>query len=300
MNSKPIERIGNILKVVTSLVLCVCATVSMLGATLINVGRDYINSDDFSGKVNTADLSTVTFLANGEKTTVGEYMKAAAKEYIGNQNKYFFVFSNEITDKAVDQLLTSDFVNKVVKAEVLYLVDFFMNSDADAAQERLDNGEPVDVVLELDPQNAKSIEDAVRIYMRSFVVTSLEKTSKMSSDTFVVFLSEKTVTKLVLLSVLFLILIIVVNHKSIFNVLLYGGFSSILCGIIIKFAQSKFDEMNTGLEDLVGYVFLKPLADTYSTNAVLGFILGFILIALFIAILYFFKPQKLEESQETE
>ena len=187
-----------------------------------------------------------------------------------------------------------------MKNEVLYLIDFFVNSDAKAAQERLDNNISVDTVLELDMKNAKDIEDAIRIYMRSFVVKSLEKTSKMSSDKFVVFLSENTVTKLVVLSVALLLLIIVVNHKSILNVLAYGGISSLLCGVIIKVAQAKFIEMNIGGEDLVGYYFLKPLADTYSTNATIGFIAGFVLIALFVGTLFLFSTPEEKSEEKTE
>ncbi len=293
MNKKNTSIIVNFFKIVISLILAVCATVSMLGATLINVGRNYINSEEFKTQVNTTDLSAVKFIVSNEKTTVGDYMKESAKDYIKGQSKYFFSFAQT----AVDQILSSEFVNRVVKAEVLYLVDFFINSDPEEAQNRLDNNISVDTVLELDPKNAKSIEDAVRIFMRSFVVSSLEKTSKMSSDKFIVFLSQETVTKLVVLSVLLLIALIAINYKSILNVLLYGGISSMLCGIIIKIAQNKFDEINLGNEDLVGYVFLKPLADAYSTNATIGFIAGIILIGLFIAALFLLSP-KPEEKPE--
>lgn len=293
MNKKNTSTIFNIFKIIISLILAVCATVSMLGATLINVGRNYINSEEFKTQVNTTDLSEVKFVVKSEKTTVGEYMKESANDYIKSQNKYFFSFAQT----AVDQILSSEFVNRVVKNEVLYLVDFFINSDPEEAQNRLDNNESVDTVLELNPKNAKSVEDAVRIFMRSFVVSSLEKTSKMSSDKFIVFLSQDTVTKLVVLSVLLLIALIAINYKSILNVLLYGGFSSMLCGIIIKVAQSKFDEINLGNEDLVGYVFLKPLADAYSTNATIGFIAGIILIGLFIAALFLLSPKPEEKAE---
>lgn len=293
MNKKTTSTIISILKTVISVILAVCATVSMLGATLINVGRDYINSEEFKTQVNTTDLSTVKFVVFGEKTTVGDYMKKSAKEYIESKNKYFFSFANT----AVDQILSSDLVNRVVKNEVLYLVDFFINGDSDAAQDRLDNNVSIGTVLELDPQNAKSIEDAIRIYMRSFVVSSIEKTSKMSSDNFIVFLSQNTVTKLIILSIVLLIALIAVNYKTILNALLYGGISSLLCGIVIKVAQSKFDEMNFGNEDLVGYVFLKPLADTYSTNATIGFIAGIILIALFVASLFLLSPKPEEKTE---
>lgn len=293
MNKKTTSTIIDILKIVISIVLAVCATASMLGATLINVGRDYINSDEFKTQVNTTDLSTVKFIVGNQKTTVGEYMKESAKDYIESKNKYFFSFAST----AVDQLLSSEFINNVVKTEVFYLVDFFINSDSEEAQNRLDNNVSVDTVLELDPKNAKSIEDAIRIYMRSFVVSSLEKTAKMPSDQFVVFLSQDTVTKLIVLSIVLLVALIAINYKSILNVLLYSGFSSLLCGIIIKVAQNKFDAMNLGNEDLVGYVFLKPLADAYSTNATIGFIAGFILIALFIAALFLLSPKSEEKTE---
>lgn len=293
MNKKTTSKIINAFKIIISLILAVCATVSMLGATLINVGRNYINSEEFKTQVNTTDLSEVKFIVKSEKTTVGDYMKESAKDYVESKNKYFFSFAQT----AVDQILSSEFVNRVVKAEVLYLVDFFVNSDSKEAQKRLDNNIPIDTVLELDPKNAKSVEDAIRIFMRSFVVSSLEKTSQMSSDKFIVFLSQETVTKLVILSVVLLIALIAINYKSILNVLIYGGLSSLLCGIIINIAQNKFDEMNLGNEDLVGYVFLKPLADAYSTNATIGFIAGFILIGLFIASLFLLSP-KTEEKTE--
>lgn len=293
MNKKTTSKILNVFKVVISLVLVVCATISMLGATLINVGRNYINSEEFKTQVNTTDLSEVKFIVEREKTTVGDYMKDSAREYIESKSKYFFSFAQT----AVDQLLSSEFVNRVVKNEVLYLVDFFINSDPEEAQNRLDNNISIDTVLELDPKNAKSVEDAVRIFMRSFVVTSLEKTSQMSSDKFIVFLSQETVTKLVILSVVLLIVLIAINYKSILNVLIYGGLSSLLCGIIINIAQNKFDEMNLGNEDLVGYVFLKPLADAYSTNATIGLIAGFILVGLFIASLFLLSPKPEEKTE---
>ena len=78
-------------------------------------------------------------------------------------------------------------------------------------KKRLDNNIPIDTVLELDPKNAKSVEDAVRIFMRSFVVSSIEKTSQMSSDKFIVFLSQETVTKLVILSVVLLIAFVAIS-----------------------------------------------------------------------------------------
>lgn len=267
----------------------------MLGATLINVGRNYINSEEFKTQINTTDLSTVKFSIQGTKTTVGDYLKESVKSYIESQNIYFL---SVLANATIDQFLSSEFINKAVKDETLYLADFFINSDSDKAQERLENDTPINTVLELDPKNAKSIEDAVRIYIRSFVISSIEKVSEMTSDNFIIFLSQATVTKLIVLSIALLIVLVAINYKTILNVLLYGGFSSLLCGIVIKIAQSKFDKINLGNEDLVGYVFLKPLADTYSTNTTIGFIAGIILIALFIASLFLLSPKSQEEKAE--
>ena len=42
-------------------------------------------------------------------------------------------------------------------------------------------------------------------------------------------------------------------------------------------------------QGLVGYVFLKPLADQYSTNATIGIVVGVILVALFVGVYFLFK-----------
>lgn len=296
MNKKTASIIFNVLKIIISIIICICTAASMLGATLINVGRNYINSEDFKTQVQTTDLSTVKFIVGSEKTTVNEYVKDSATDYIESKNKYFFTFAN----KAVDQILSSDFINRVVKDEALYLADFFINSDSKAAQDRLDNNESIDTVLELKPANAKSIEEAARIFIRSFVITSIEKTAKMPADKFIVFLSQETVTKLVVLSIVLLISLIAINYKSILNVILYSGIASTICYIVITSFQNKFEKINAGAEDLVGYVFLKPLADSYTTNARIALVAGLILIAIFIACLFIFGKNKQEKTEKAE
>ena len=111
----------------------------------------------------------------------------------------------------------------------------------------------------------------------------------MSNDYVIVLLSQQTMTKLVMLSVVFLIILVVINLKTIFDTLLYGGLISFAYAITIKAAQGKFESMNEGMQDLVGYVFLKPLADSYSMNAIIGFLIGIVLIALFAGAYFLFK-----------
>ena len=58
MNKKTSALILKILRIALSIILCVTATVSMLGATLINVARDYLQSEDFHALIDTTDLGT--------------------------------------------------------------------------------------------------------------------------------------------------------------------------------------------------------------------------------------------------
>ena len=111
----------------------------------------------------------------------------------------------------------------------------------------------------------------------------------MSTDKLIILISEETVSKLVTLAVVLMLVLVVINITTIFNLLLYGGFVGLIYGIVIKVAQGKFDQWNAGLEDLVGYVFLKPLADAYSGNATIGIIVGVILVALFVGVYLLFK-----------
>lgn len=292
MEEITIDKILNIIKTVVSLILCVAIAGTMLGATLISVGRSYLNSEEFKTQIENTDLADVRFAVENEKVTVKEYLIDSAKDYVESKNRFFFSFANT----AIETILSSELVSRAVKDEVLYLVDFFLNSDAKEAKDRVEKNVYIDTVLELNPRNAETPEDAIRIYLRSFVITNIEKASKMTADNFIVFLSQGTVAKLVVISILLLALLIFINRSAILNNLLFGGLIGIICGTVIKLAQSKFAEINMGNEDLVGYVFLKPLADEYSTNATIGFLIGALLIILFVvAALVFGNKANVEE-----
>lgn len=294
MDKKTTTTIISIIKFVISIVLCVAIAGSMLGATLISVGRGYLNSDEFKAQIESTDLADVKFQVHNQKVTVKEYLLESAKSYVASQNRFFFSFANS----AIEKILSSELVDKAVKDEVLYLVDFLLNSDAKEAKERTEKNIPIEDVLELEPENAKTPEDAIRIYLRSFVITNIEKSSEMTTDKFIVFLSQGTVTKLVLLSILLLAMLVLINRKVILNNLLYGGIIGIICGSVIKIAQSKFVEINMGNEELVGYVFLKPLADEYSLNATIGIVAGIVLLILFIVAMVAFGSKAKPEEKE--
>ena len=285
MDKKTVKLILNILKIVISVVLVVASTVSLLGATLISVARDYLQSEQFTEQIETTDLSTVKFMVGNEKVTVLDFAREKASDYLEEKMPSFYPFGNY----AVDAVVTPELVNTVIKAEVYKLVDYFLNTKVEDAEYRIENNITLEQNEDLNVENAETPEEAISIYARLMVLQTIENTAGMSTDNFIILISEKTVSKLITLAVVLLVVLVVINITTIFNNLLYGGLIGILYGIIIKVAQGKFDEWNAGAEDLVGYVFLKPLADTYSPNATTGIIIGVILVALFVGVYFLFK-----------
>lgn len=286
MDKKTKTLIFKVLKNTISLLLCVTATVSMLGATLISVARDYLQSEQFYEQIETTDLSSVKFVVNNSKVTVLDFVRAKASDYLENQMPSSFL---PIGNYAVDKLVTPLLVKNIIKNEVYGLLDYFLNTSVTDAEYRIENNITIQNNEEFNIENAETVEEAISIYARKFVLQSIENVSGMSTDKLIILISEQTVSKLITLAVILLVILVAINITTIFNLLLYGGFVGALYGAVIKIAQNKFDQWNAGLEDLVGYVFLKPLADAYSPNATTGFIVGIILIALFVGVYFLFK-----------
>lgn len=283
MDKKTLSLILKILKTAISIILCVAATVSMLGATLISVGREYLQSEQFHTQLDGTNLAEIEFLANGQRVTVSDFVRENASKYIADKAPVFFPFSNYV----VDNLISSELVNSTVKAEVYELIDYVLNSDADEAKHRIENN--IEVRDTFNVNDAQTIEEAISIYTNKFIISNIENLSGMSTDKLIVFLSENTVKTLVITAVVLMAVLVLINITSIFNLLIYGGFVGLLYGTIIKAFQFKFESISVGSEDLIGYVFLKPLADTYSLNANIGFIVGAVLTVLFIGVLLLFK-----------
>ena len=285
MDKKTVKLILNILKTVISIILVLASTVSLLGATLISVARDYLQSEQFTEQIETTDLSTVKFMINGERVTVFEFARDAASDYLEDKMPSFYPFGNY----AVDAIVTSELVNATIKSEVYKLIDYFLNTKVEDAEYRIENNITLQDNEEFNIENAKTPEETISIYARLMVLQTIENTAGMSTDNFIILISEKTVSKLITLAVVLIVALVAINITTIFNNILYGGVIGLLYGIVIKVAQGKFDQWNAGVEDLVGYVFLKPLADQYSTNATIGIVVGVILVALFVGVYFLFK-----------
>lgn len=285
MDKKTKALIINALKIFISIVLVIASVVSLLGATLISVARDYLQSKQFAEQIETTDLSTVKFMIDNQRVTVIDFARDAASDYIKDRMPSFYPFGNY----AVEAIVTPELVNKVIKAEVYKLADYFLNTKVEDAEYRIENNIALQDSEEFNLENAQTPEEALSIYARLMVLQTIENTAGMSTDNFIILISEKTVSKLITLAAVLLVILVVINITTIFNNLLYGGLVGLLYGIVIKVAQGKFDEWNKGLEDLVGYVFLKPLANEYSANATIGIIVGIVLITLFVGVYFLFK-----------
>ena len=217
MDKKTVKLILNILKTVISIILVLASTVSLLGATLISVARDYLQSEQFTEQIETTDLSTVKFMINGERVTVLEFARDAASDYLEDKMPSFYPFGNY----AVDAIVTSELVNATIKSEVYKLLDYFLNTKVEDAEYRIENNITLQDNEEFNIENAKTPEETISIYARLMVLQTIENTAGMSTDNFIILISEKTVSKLITLAVVLLVALVAINISTIFNNLLY-------------------------------------------------------------------------------
>lgn len=281
-----------ILKVL-SVILAAVFVVSALGAVAVTGVRHFFADGEFEGMVNEIDLNEVKFTSNGKTYTASDYIYEAIAEVMpssikGYSNTLSSLFGNTLNN-AVKDLISSETVDGIVKTTMMDCVDYYLNSDAEEAKERLKSDVHV-VDNSKEYENAQTVEEAVRIYVRSFIINTIENTSGISSDQIIVLLSKSTKNLLTAAAVISAILLIICNLGSLFDLLIYFGGSSLIFGIVIKVLQGKFESSQAD-KTLIGYQMLKPLVDNFSPNALAGIILGILLIAAFIALLIMYKSK---------
>lgn len=304
--NKTLSLILHIISAVLSVILSVALLFSLLGATLIGVGRAYLTSDEFNVQIDNMDLPLLTFTQNDEKITIGEYARNFAEEYV---EKYIeentkapsfslgdFSFSDftdslsnlfsdeisSITDYAVDKFLNSETIDMVIKNEIHSIIDYFLYGDVNEAKLRLENGVTLENNPELNPENATTFKDEMSIKIKLFVFNFIEDTTGLKCDEIIILLSEETAVKLKNISIGLALALIIINIRTIFNVLGYLGAVSLTYSGVITLVQNKFEEFHQGKQDLVSYEFLKPLLDTYSPYAQKALTCGLVLLGLFI------------------
>lgn len=282
-----------ILKVL-SVILAAVFVLSALGAVAISGVRHFFSDGEFESMVNEIDLSVVKFTSNGKTYTASDYIYEAVAEVMpseikGNSNILSSLFGNTV-NYAVKELISSETVDTIVKTTMMDCVDYYLNSDAKEAKERLkSDAQKVDNTQNY--ENVKTVEEAVRIYVRSFIINTIENTSGISSDRIIVLLSKSTKNLLTAVAVISAILLIICNLSSLFDLLIYFGGSSLIFGIVIKVLQGKFESTQID-KTLIGYRMLKPLVDSFSSNAWAGIILGILLIGAFLALLFIYKSKE--------
>lgn len=294
MSEKTNNPVLKIILKLLSVILAAVFVVSALGAVAVSGVRHFFSDGAFEDMVNEIDLSVVKFTSKGKTYTASDYIYEAVAEVMpseikGNSNILSSLFGNAVNN-AVKDLISSETVDTIVKTTMMDCVDYYLNSDAKEAKERL-KSDTQTADNSQNYENVKTVEEAVRIYVRSFIINTIENTSGISSDRIIVLLSNNTKNLLTAAAVISAILLIICNLSSLFDLLIYFGGSSLVFGIVIKALQGKFESTQID-KTLIGYQMLKPFVDSFSSNAWAGIILGLLLIVAYIALLFMYKAKE--------
>lgn len=280
-----------LLKII-SVFLTLVFLLSTLGAVAITGVRHFFEDGEFESMVSETDLNEVKFTSNGKTYTASDYVYESVTEimpsYVKNYSSMLSSLFGGSVNNAIKEIISSDTVDAIVKTTMIECVDYYLNSDVKEAKARLKG----DIVYDIaNPyENVKTPEEAIRIYIRSFIINAVENTSGISSDRIIVLLSKNTANLLIAAAVISAILLIICNLGCIFDLLLHFGGASFAFGVVVKVLQSKFESSQTD-KTLIGYQMLKPLVDSFSPNAIVGIIFGILLIAAFLALFILYKSK---------
>ena len=276
-----------------SVVLTVVFLLSALGAVAITGVRHFFGDGEFETMVNETDLNEVQFITGGKTYTASDYIYAAVTEAMPSVVKNYSDLLSSIVGSTVSmsikELISSDAVNSIVKTTMMDCVDYYLNSDVKEAKERLKE-ETVVVDNAKIYENVRTPEEAVRIYVRSLIINTVENKSGISSDLIIVMLSKSMANLLIAVAVISAILLIICNLGCLFDLPLHFGAASLAFGVIIKVLQGKF-ESSQGNKTLIVYQLFHPLVDSFSPNATIGIVCGILLIAVFFVLLFLHKPK---------
>lgn len=285
-----------IISVVLSVVMCVALVFTATATLLLSKGREYLNSSKFDTKVDNTDLSSLTFIYNGEKTTLEDYVKDYVNTNIDNHildkgGQYYsdlwFPFADALTDFTVDKVFSSEYVNRLVKDEFKDIVDYFLHSNVSEAKERIKNGVTLQENPQLNPENAPKYEEKISAQVKLAVLEFIEEESGTTCDKIIVLLSEKTESTLKIISIILSIVVLLMNIKG--GELLYFGGVLCGCGGVIAYLRNSFEKHFEGMRDLITYEFLKPVMDEYTPFMEKFILYGIICIVLFIVITVVFR-----------
>ena len=292
------------ISVVLSVVVCIVLTFTSVAAIVLSTGREYLNSSKFDAQVENTDLASLTFIHNGKKITLEDYVKDYVNTNIddiiidkGGQyySDLWFPFADALTDFTVDKVFSSEYVNKLVKDEFCEIVDYFLHSSVTEAKERIKNGVTLEQNPQLDPENASKYDEKISAQVKLEVLRFIEEESGRTCDEIIILLSEKTASTFKTISIILGIVLLLLNIKNLLNIFIYLGVVLCGCGGILMYIQNSFETHFEGMNDLITYEFLKPIVESYSQYSEKGIIYGivcFVFFAVLTVALYYVKKNK--------
>ena len=195
MGEKKNDLALKVLLKILSVFLALVFLISTLGTVAITGVRHFFGDGEFRSLVNETDLNEVKFTSNGKTYTASDYVYEAVAEVMPDSVKNYSGILNSLFGKTanivVKDLISSDTVNSIIKTTMMDCVDYYLNSDAKEAKERLKSETQV-VDNAKAYENVKTVDGAIRVYVRSFIINTIENTSGISSDQIIVLLSENT------------------------------------------------------------------------------------------------------------
>lgn len=296
-----------IVSIILSVIICICLAVSLFCATIISGAKVYLISDKFDAQIESMDLSSLKFIHNGEKITLDKYVKnyvsKEIEDYVRNNplsdfTNLLYPFAGTITDLAVDQLLSSDYVNNVVKSQIHSIVDYFIvDGDVDAAKERIEKGITLETNPEFNSDNASSFDEKVNMEVKKAVFQYIEAESGFTIDQIIILVSFETVNTLTTICSVLTLLLVLINIPYLWTDLLYFGIFANIYSAMLYVLEFKFNEKFREMSDLVSYQFLKPIMDTYIPYGEKASLYGTISIVVAVAIFIIIKVINKKKSQ---
>ena len=297
-----------IVSIILSVIICICLAVSLFCATIISGAKVYLISDKFDAQIESMDLSSLKFIHNGEKITLDKYVKnyvsKEIEDYVRNNplsdfTNLLYPFAGTITDLAVDQLLSSDYVNNVVKSQIHSIVDYFIvDADVDDAKERIEKGITLETNPEFNSDNASSFDEKVNMEVKKAVFQYIEAESGLTIDQIIILVSFETVNTLTTICSVLTLLLVLINIPYLWTDLLYFGIFANIYSAMLYVLEFKFNEKFREMSDLVSYQFLKPIMDAYIPYGEKASLYGTIFIIVSIAIIIAIKVIKNKKEQK--
>ena len=290
-----------IISAVFSIIISLVLIFTSVSAILLSATREYFVSSKFNLQIQNTDLSSLTFIYNGKKITLENYVKEYVNTNIDNHildkaspyySDLWFPFADALTDYTVDKVFSSEYINRLVKDEFKEIINYFLHSSVDEAKQRIKDGITLDLNPQLNPDNAKDYEEKISLQVKLAVLQSVEEETGTSCDKIIVILSEKTASLFRIISIILGVLLLLLNIKNLFNIFIYLFIVFCGCGGVITYLQNSFEAHFEGMKDLITYEFLQPVVNEYTQYAENGITYGIICIVIFIALTVAFRVIK--------